>query len=204
MVDAHPEADTSRRTRIKIERALWAATLAAAAIGVVGSWNPQGWKLLETVVGYPTLWVCCAAVPLALSTFVGRRSLWVQIPAVVVAAPLCLIGVGITAFGIWWSGWERGEVVVSPDDPDFRVVIDEGSDLIDPLWRISVEKGSGPTARRWDVTCVNGDWAGYPRIEWTSSNGSPAFRIRSSGGPTGLVVLNPTTGEPEARPEAEC
>jgi hypothetical protein len=112
--------------------------------------------------------------------------------------------VGVTAFGIWWSSWDQGEVVASPDDPEFRVVIDEGSSMIDPLWRISVEKGSGLTARRWDVTCINGDWAGYPRIEWTSSEGSPAFHIRSSGGPTGLVVLNPETGEPRARPASEC
>jgi hypothetical protein len=202
VVDTEPSS--SRRAKVNVERALWASAFIAGGVGVLGWWNPQGWKVLETVVGYPALWVSAAFVLLTISTFVGRRALFLRVVAVCVTCAVCLVGVGLTAFGIWWSGWEQGEVVVSPDDPEFRVVIDEGSDMIDPLWRISVEKGSGLTARRWDVTCINGDWAGYPRIEWTSSEGGPAFHIRSSGGPTGLVVLNPETGEPRAHPAPEC
>jgi len=180
------------------------STLVAAGIGVLGWRNPQGWKLLDVAVGYPALWIAAAFVLVPIATFVGGRATVVQVTAVVVSSFVCVVAVTLTAFGFVWFGWEEADVVVSPDDPEFRVVIDEGSDLIDPLWRISVEKGSGVTARRWDVTCVNGDWAGHPSIEWTSSDGSPAFRIRSSGGPSGLVVLDPETGEPRARPEAEC
>ena len=199
------EARSPQRTQANVERALWVSALAAAGIGVMGWWNPQGWRLLEVAVGYPSLWVATAFVLATAATFVGRRSVLLQVVAVLMASAVCLVAVGLTAFGIWWFGWERAEVVASPDDPSLRVLIDEGSSMIDPLWRISVEKGSGLTARRWDVTCVNGDWAGYPGIEWTDSEGTPAFRIRSSGGgPTGLVVLNPETGQPRVRPEAEC
>jgi hypothetical protein len=176
------EVRSTHRAHANVERVLWVSVFAAAGIGVLGWWNPQGWKLLEVAVGYPALWIAAAFVLVPIAAFVGCRSTRIQVIAVVISSLVGVAAVALTAFGIWWSGWERAEVVASPDDPSLRVVIDEGSDVIDPLWRISVEHGAGLTARRWDVTCINGDWAGYPGIEWTQSGGSPAFRIRSPGG----------------------
>ena len=93
------ESSSSRRAKVNVERALWASALIAGGVGVLGWWNPQGWKLLETVVGYPALWVSAAFVLLTISTF-GRRALFLQVVAVCVTCAVCLVGVGLTALGI--------------------------------------------------------------------------------------------------------
>jgi hypothetical protein len=189
--------------QVVVERCGWVIGSGLVLLGVAGWLNPYGALILDEFVVYPAVWLSVGLMALAAGTLVGRRRTLAQVFAVV-AIVVSVVLLAATTWWAWWSDWEQGESFVSPDDPELRVIVDEGSAMIDPLWRFKVQKGSGITGHRWSVTCINGDAKAFRTIEWTTIDDQPAFRIRLRGGPSPLVVLDPSTGQPRDEIPSEC
>ncbi|MFG2334190.1 hypothetical protein ACGFMM_31945 [Streptomyces sp. NPDC048604] len=58
------------------------------------------------------------------------------------------------------AGQEQTLDEAAPGRSDRRLVVTEGSAMIDPLWWVYVDSGSGLGVRRWQVAHINGDFSG--------------------------------------------
>lgn len=100
---------------------------------------------------------------LALAALNGAVLLGVRKSAVRIAlcAPLLVLGLPILLMAGVLSGLagpsEETRSEPAPGRTDRRLVVEEGSAMIDPLWSVYVHEGSWPRERRWSVGHFNGD-----------------------------------------------
>lgn len=88
------------------------------------------------------------------------------------------------------GGQEQTQSLTAPGRDDRRLVVEEGSAMIDPLWYVYVQQGSWPRERRWAVGYFNGDATGNELREavWTAPD---RIRLTTSDGVVHEVAVAP-------------
>lgn len=82
---------------------------------------------------------------------------------------------------------------MAPGGAPHEAVAEEGG-FLDPLWSVSVRQ-PGLLGREWSVGCVSGDDPAdeVDRLVWRDAE---HLEVRTLGGGTGVVTVDPATGEP--------
>ncbi|MFI1065328.1 MULTISPECIES: hypothetical protein [Streptomyces] len=183
---------TTARALLAVAAALAAAALAAYFWGgsngglvvmnqVHGHFVGMGWVTLVALVGGILLGARKTATRLALGL------------------PVAILGVMVmslaTMLAMLAGGQEQTQSLTAPGRDDRRLVVEEGSAMIDPLWYVYVQQGSWPRERRWAVGYFNGDATDNELREavWTAPD---RIRLTTSGG-----VVHEVTVAPGGRPD---
>lgn len=171
-------------------RPLALVLLAGAAVLVAGALAAYRWGgsdgglvVLSHVrghlvtLGWLALAALCGAVLLG-----GRKAktrVALGVPLLALGAPVMCLA---TLLAMLDGGQEQTRSAAAPGRDDRRLVVEEGSAIIDPLWYVYVHQGSGLRERRWAVGHFNGDsednelreavWTGPDRIRMTTSGGA--------------------------------
>ncbi|MEJ8645078.1 hypothetical protein WKI68_35415 [Streptomyces sp. MS1.HAVA.3] len=103
-----------------------------------------------------------------------------------------------TVLALLDGGQEQTRSLAAPGRDDRRLVVEEGSAMIDPLWYVYVHQGSWPWERRWAVGSFNGDatdnelreavWTAPDRIRMTTEEGAVHEVTLDSGGRPDRIV----------------
>ncbi|MFI6289397.1 hypothetical protein ACIBCM_32415 [Streptomyces sp. NPDC051018] len=186
------------RQRRRLARGLVAASgvlMAAMAVGWWSSWS-GGLLMVAQVLHHPLLFGLSVVAALTAAVFLGVRNVVIRVLSAVTAGLIAFFAVPLALFAS--SGQEVTTDEAAPGRSDRRLVVEEGADLIDPLWWVYVDEGSGLAKRRWQVGYFNGDvganvlveaaWEGPDRIRLVTGEEEEA-RVH-------LVDLRPGTGEP--------
>ncbi|MFJ3726225.1 hypothetical protein ACIPYQ_27200 [Streptomyces sp. NPDC090045] len=144
-------------------------------------------------IGWLTLAALCGAVLLGLRKPMTRVT--VGVPVLGLGAPVMVL---VTMLAMLDGGQEQTRSLAAPGRDDRRLVVEEGSAMIDPLWYVYVHEGSGPWERRWIAGHFNGDatdnelreavWAGPDRIRMTTREGAVHEVTITPGGRPDRVV----------------
>ncbi|WP_158754241.1 hypothetical protein [Streptomyces sp. NRRL F-2580] len=139
------------------------------------------------VLGWLTLAALCGAVLLGLRKPMTRVA--VGVPVLGLGAPVMCLA---TLLALLDGGQEQTRSLAAPGRDDRRLVVEEGSAMIDPLWYVYVHEGGWPRERRWAVGYFNGDdpdnelreavWTGPDRIRMTTSGGAVHEVTVAAGG----------------------
>ncbi|MEV7616169.1 hypothetical protein [Streptomyces sp. NPDC089799] len=189
-----PAADPRRRWAVVM---LLAATALAAVAGLAAAQPRDGGLVVAASVrSHPLLMGFTALALLAGSVRLGVRTrrlrLGLLVPlgglglVLMLSAPLVLLVVGDV---------EETARVPAPGRGDRRLVVEEGSAAIDPLWYVYVHQGGGLTERRWRVGFFNGDAMGN---ELADASWETADRVRMVTGDGAVHVVRIA---PNGRPE---
>ncbi|MFI5801790.1 hypothetical protein [Streptomyces sp. NPDC051561] len=92
-------------------------------------------------------------------------------------------------------GPEVTSVQEAPGRSDRRLVVEEDSISIDPVWRVYVDEGSGTSQRRWRVGRLHGDDPndGLTEASWADPG---TVLVVTGDGRHHLVPLTPDDGRP--------
>ncbi|MFF4422044.1 hypothetical protein ACFY04_14855 [Streptomyces sp. NPDC001549] len=185
-----------RRTTALALLAVAAALVAAALTAYLWGGSDGGLVVLGQVRGHVVTmgWVTLAAL-------IGAVLLGARKPATRLALglPVTILGVMVmslaTLLALLDGGQEQTRSLKAPGREDRRLVVEEGSAMIDPLWYVYVHQGSWPRERRWAVGHFNGDATDNELREavWT---GPDRIRLTTSGG-----VVHEVTVGPGGRPD---
>ncbi|MFD3942931.1 hypothetical protein [Streptomyces sp. NPDC058579] len=192
--------ETTVRQPRKRARGLVLAAVLISLAELTGWWCSRdgGLRLVAQVFHHPLLFGVLVVGLLTAAVFVGVRSLVVRILTGIAAGLAAVAAMPFFLFGLFGLTEETSDRT-APGLTDRHLVIEEGSDMIDPLWWVYVDEGWGPTQRRWKVGYFNGDdytnglyeahWAGPNQIRLVT--GDPA-----EGSQVHLIDLDPETGKP--------
>ncbi|MCY0925028.1 hypothetical protein OTB20_02150 [Streptomyces sp. H27-H1] len=161
--------------------------------------HPGGLVLLGRIrehlvlLGWLALAALTGAVLLGLEKSAARIALCV--PLLVLGIPFVLMA-GVLSGPAGPSEETRSES--APGRTDRRLVVEEGSAMIDPLWSVYVHEGGWPLERRWPVGHFNGDdpdnelrevvWTAPDRIRMTTAGGQVFEVTLAPGGRPDRVV----------------
>lgn len=196
----------ARDTTVRRRRRVTPLGLVLAAVALVlaeaaGYWADQdgGLRLVAQAFHHPLLFAALVWALLTAAVFVGVRNLAVRILAGVVAGLLALAAAPFAFLALFAGITEQTADKAAPGRPDRHLVVEEGADMIDPLWWVYVDEGSGLTKRRWEVGFFNGDdytnglteasWAGPDRIRLVTGDPEVETTVH-------LIDLDPETGRP--------
>lgn len=114
------------------------------------------------------------------------------LPVAVLGIPIMSLATGLALLD---GGQEQTRSVAAPGLNDRRLIVEEGSAMIDPLWYVYVHEGTWPRERRWAVGHFNGDATGNELREavWTAPD-----RIRMT---TAEGTVHEVTVAPGGRPD---
>ncbi|QES53813.1 hypothetical protein DEJ51_05740 [Streptomyces venezuelae] len=170
-------------------RPLAIALTAGAAVLVAGALIAYRWGgsdgglvILNEVHAHFVAMGWLALVSLIAAALLGARRPYTR---VALTLPVAVLGIPImtifTMLSLLAGGQERSESLEAPGREDRRLVVEEGSAMIDPLWFVYVHQGEGLWERRWAVGYFNGDaednelreavWTAPDRIRLTTSGG---------------------------------
>ncbi|WP_055600083.1 hypothetical protein [Streptomyces aureus] len=131
----------------------------------------------------------------AATRLLARGAVRRRVLAVCAFAAVTAVWFRMVLFPMLSTDWEETGRTAAPDGADRYVVVEEGSDMIDPLWRVSVVDGSGLTARHWTVATFNGDAGGVlAKLAWS---GPDTLALTTGEGQVTTVRLDPGTGKPD-------
>ncbi|MFF8270214.1 hypothetical protein ACF059_22970 [Streptomyces sp. NPDC016562] len=174
-----------------------AVALVTTALAAHRWGGPQGGLVLLsqvkahfTAMGWLTLVALGAAVLLGVRTPAMRVALGV--PVLVLGVPVMFLATVLAQLG---GGQEQTRSVAAPGRDDRRLVVEEGSAMIDPLWYVYVHEGSWPRERRWAVGYFNGD-ATHNELREAVWTGPDRIRMTTAGG-----VVHEVTVAPGGRPD---
>ncbi|WP_411072303.1 hypothetical protein [Streptomyces sp. cmx-4-25] len=155
-----------------------AMALAAGALvlaGAAGRWAGRDGGLLwaARLFDHPLFFGVLVLGLLAAALVVAVRSLVVRILTGVAFGLVLLAAFPLFLFASFGAASETSDTA-APGRDDRSLVVEEGADMIDPLWWVYVDEGRGPLTRRWKVGYFNGDvgenalmeasWAGPGRV----------------------------------------
>jgi hypothetical protein len=160
----------------------------------LGRTNPGNFVLFDRLSNNLLVLLTVGYAFLVTSTATARR-LPAVAKSVLVTAEILL---GLMFAPLAWMLFPvfRGgsSTVPAPDGSAYEAVIQEGTDVIDPIWGISVRQRSGLLARVWEVGCLSGDdpvnaldsvsWDGPGRLViQTSDHGRVTVDVSPTGNP---------------------
>ncbi|MGW2400670.1 hypothetical protein ACWCYY_29330 [Kitasatospora sp. NPDC001664] len=190
------EGGPGATARRKTVRALLGAVGLMVVAQVIGSIaTHRGGLVLIQELDRPVDWVVAAVVVLTAAAMVGLRDDGAR--ATVLVAVIGLAFFSIPAYQFTRSGWKPTERHAAPARADRQLVVEEGRDLIDPLWMVYLEQGSGLAERRWHLGRFNGDSDDGALLE-AAWDGPDRIRIRTGDGRVQLIELAPD-GSPRSR-----
>ncbi|MFF2043151.1 hypothetical protein ACFVVX_22280 [Kitasatospora sp. NPDC058170] len=136
-----------------------------ALAGVVGRVNRRsgGLALLREWFDHPLLFGTLMLPLLFAALVLATWPVWLRSVLGVVTV---LLGLASVPFWLFSDHRETTRDEAAPGRPDRRLVVVEGSAMIDPLYWVYVDEGTGLARRRWDVAFVNGDWSGLGEVAW--------------------------------------
>ncbi|MGA5642818.1 hypothetical protein ACPCTN_29270 [Streptomyces cinereoruber] len=171
--------------------------LAAAA----GWWADRDGGLLwvARLFDHPLLFGLLVTGLLAAALMVAVRNLVVRILTWATLGLVLLASFPFFLFAAFGAASETSDTA-APGRDDRSLVVEEGADMIDPLWWVYVDEGRGPSTRRWQVGRFNGDAADNALAE-ASWEGPDRLRLVTGYAEDGteqvhLVDLDPETGRP--------
>ncbi|RLK58906.1 hypothetical protein [Actinokineospora cianjurensis] len=183
-------SETSVRNRQWILPAAVAVVLVAAV--VVGRRRPGGY----VVLGWLDQPVLFGTIAIAMVAFVC----WLVVDHN--AWRPFLIG-AFSALALCWAAFGAlvGSMTVAPVEQsrhaspngEREVIISRGYTGMTPSWQLRVTTGAWPTARSWDLGCVNSDTATLNGVRWT---GADTVRVLISRPDDIDITLDPTTARP--------
>ncbi|WP_147988126.1 hypothetical protein [Streptomyces sp. t39] len=201
MTESVGEASAEERRGRTVRILLAVAAVGAAALPA-GLWaaRPGGLLLLARVFDHPLLFGWVTAGALTAAALVGLRRTALRVLVGVLAGACALVAVPLSLLLVMFSlPWPETTLDrAAPERDDRRLVVEEGADMIDPVWWVSLDTGSGLGVRRWPLACFNGDdpadalteaaWEGPHRLRLVSGEGEEAR--------TQYVDVDPATGRP--------
>lgn len=180
----------------RLRRRRGVAMVAMSLVLVVGGTigvltEDQGFVWVERLLNHPFLFGCAAALLFGLGVALLTRHRWLGVSAQVIGVTVALAW---AALGVVASSWFGTSPVARATAPggDYQVVVEEGTDVIDPMWEIVVEQRGGLLARRWEVGCISGDWNGFRGVAWPNSR----VLVVSTANGRALVHIDSQTGRP--------
>ncbi|MFJ4340260.1 hypothetical protein [Streptomyces sp. NPDC088915] len=192
--------DQGRKARFSPREMVLAAGCLVLA-GALGRWAGQDGGLLwvARLFDHPLLFGLLVAGLLAAALIVAVRSLVVRVLTGVALGLALLASFPFVLFGAFGAASETSDTA-APGRDDRSLVVEEGADMIDPLWWVYVDEGRGPLKQRWKVGYFNGDAAENALVEavW---EGPDRVRLVTGYAEDGteqvhLVDLDHETGRP--------
>ncbi|MFF6872156.1 hypothetical protein ACIPQA_11815 [Streptomyces sp. NPDC090109] len=181
-----------------------AMVLAAGCLvlaGAVGRWAGRDGGLLwaARLFDHPLLFGVLVAGLLAAALIVAVRRLVVRVLTGVALGLVLLASFPFFLFGAFGAASETSDTA-APGRDDRSLVVEEGADMIDPLWWVYVDEGWGPTKQRWRVGHFNGDAAENALVE-AAWEGPDRVRLVTGFAEDGtervhLIDLDRQTGRP--------
>ncbi|WP_432116390.1 hypothetical protein [Streptomyces sp. S1] len=181
-----------------------AMVLAAGCLvlaGAVGRWAGRDGGLLwvARLFDHPLLFGVLVAGLLAAALIVAVRHLVVRVLTGVALGLVLLASFPFFLFGAFGAASETSDTA-APGRDDRSLVVEEGADMIDPLWWVYVDEGWGPTKQRWRVGHFNGDVAENALVE-AAWDGPDRVRLVTGYAEDGtervhLIDLDRQTGRP--------
>ncbi|MFJ8040777.1 hypothetical protein ACIRBX_09770 [Kitasatospora sp. NPDC096147] len=184
---------TVRQQAVRVLLTLVGLVVAAQVVGSAATMT--GGLAVIQELDRPVTWLVVCALALTGAAVAAARTTAARVLAVLGTGPVALLAVPVFLFAS--AGWEETARHPAPGGVHRDLVVEEGSDLIDPLWAVSVRQGSGITAHRWKVGEFNGD---DPADELVSVgwDGPDRIRLTRGDGRVQLVEL-----APDGRPRTE-
>ncbi|WP_314249606.1 hypothetical protein [Streptomyces sp. DSM 40907] len=167
------------------------ALVAAALAAYFWGGSDGGLIVLGKVRGHFVTMGWLALVALTGAVLLGARKLATRLA---LGLPVAVLGVMVmslaTMLALLDGGQEQTRSLKAPGRDDRRLVVEEGSAMIDPLWYVYVHQGSWPLERRWAVGYFNGDFTDNELREaaWTAPD---RIRLTTSGGAVHEVTVTP-------------
>ncbi|MCX4802720.1 hypothetical protein ACFWWM_13505 [Streptomyces sp. NPDC058682] len=185
-----------RRTSARVLLAVAAALVTGALAAHFWGGPDGGLVVLNRVHGHFVTMGWLALVALVGGILLGARKTATRLA---LGLPVAVLGIMIMALATLLTlldgGQEQTQSLTAPGRNDRRLVVEEGSAMIDPLWYVYVHQGSGPLERRWAVGYFNGDATDNELREavWTAPD---RIRLTTSGG-----VVHEVAVAPDGRPD---
>ena len=181
---------------------LLAASLCAGGLAVLAYFHDFDLVLLREHLNHPFALGVLACLLMALVA-VGLRRMWLRAVILVLAG----LGASVALFGGWatvvFSSTEEVGFVDGPDPYRIRLqksLAGLGPDTV--MW-LSVRRDGGLLSREWDLGCFNDDVPddAFDSVRWT---GPSSIEIRTVGGQTFPVALDPASGRPRTTASLSC
>ncbi|RSS35258.1 hypothetical protein [Streptomyces sp. WAC08241] len=197
---AEKTAVQGRKVRFS-PRAMVLAAGCLVLAGAVGRWAGRDGGLLwvARLFDHPLLFGLLVLGLLAAALMVAVRSLVVRVLTGVALGLALLASFPFVLFAAFGAASETSDTA-APGRDDRSLVVEEGADMIDPLWWVYVDEGRGPMKQRWRVGYFNGDAAENSLVEavW---DGPDRVRLVTGYAEDGtervhLVDLDHETGRP--------
>ncbi|MFJ4870685.1 hypothetical protein [Streptomyces sp. NPDC088757] len=189
-------ADQGRKARLS-PRAMVLAAGCLVLAGAVGRWAGRDGGLLwaARLLDHPLLFDLLVLGLLAAALMVGVRNLVVRVLTGVALGLALLASFPFVLFGAFGAASEASDTA-APGRDDRSLVVEEGADMIDPLWWVYVDEGRGLWKQRWKVGHFNGDVAENVLVEAVWDGPDRIRLVTGDDREVHVVELDRETGRP--------
>jgi hypothetical protein len=182
----------TNRRRFGLACVLLCLALALAAAVPVGRWASRsgGLLVLARTLDHPLLLAAAVSAVLIAAAIVGTRRLWIR---VVVVLPAVVAGLAAPSLAVLLTLLAGDSHVtidkVAPGKADRRLVVEQGSTTLEPVWWVYVDEGGWPVTRRWNVGYFNGDAVSNELVDasWLAAD---RLRLVTRSGRVHVVALS--------------
>lgn len=158
-------------------------------VGVLAGDPSYVW--VERLLNHPFLFGCAAALLFGLGLSLLTRRRWLKVSVLVAGVTVAVAWSAVGAFALMLFGTTPVAKSIAPGG-SHKVVVEEGTNVIDPIWLLAIEQRGGLQARRWEVGCISGDWNQFRKVAWRNNR---VLEVSTARGQA-LVEIDPQTGQP--------
>ncbi|MFJ8040776.1 hypothetical protein ACIRBX_09765 [Kitasatospora sp. NPDC096147] len=175
-----------RRRTVRALLALVGLMVLAQVVGWYAT--DRGGLVLIQELDRPADWAAASVLALTTAVMVGAKDATVK--SLVLALVVVLAFVTIPLHQFAEVGWKVTERQQSPVHAERRLVVEQGLDMIDPVWMVYLEQGGGLGERRWHLGYFNGDSDASALVD-AAWDGPDRIRLVQGGGQVEVIELAP-------------